>query len=73
MTKSLDKDTLARAAIGAPGPQRGTLGRRVRNTFTAYGFLGPAMGLVLFFFVIPGILLVVLSLTDLSSANFSDP
>ena len=73
MTKSLDKDTLARAAVGAPGQQRGTLGRRVRNTFTAYGFLGPAMVLVLFFFVAPGILLLVLSLTDLSSANFSDP
>ena len=73
MAQSLDKDTLARAAVGAPGPQRGTLGRRVRNTFTAYGFLAPAMGLVLFFFLIPGILLLVLSLTDLSSANFSDP
>ncbi|MCH7900573.1 MAG: sugar ABC transporter permease, partial [Acidobacteria bacterium] len=73
MAQSLDKDTLARAAVGAPGPQRGTLGRRVRNTLTAYGFLAPAMGLVLFFFLIPGILLLVLSLTDLSSANFSDP
>ncbi len=73
MTKSLDKDTLARAAVGAPGPQRGTLGRRVRNTVTAYGFLGPAMVLVLLFFVVPGILLLVLSLTDLSSSNFSDP
>ena len=73
MTQSLDKDTLARAAVGAPGPQRSTLGRRVRTTVTAYGFMGPAIALVLTFFVAPGILLLILSFTNLSSANFGDP
>ncbi len=73
MTQSLDKDTLARAAVGAPGPQRTTLGRRLRSTATAYGFLGPAIALVLIFFIVPGILLLTLSFTDLSSANFGDP
>ena len=73
MTQSLEKDGLARAAVGAPGPQRRTLGRRVRSTTSAMGFLGPAIALVLTFFVVPGILLLILSFTDLSSANFGDP
>jgi len=73
MTQSLDKELLRRAAVGAPGPQRGTFGRRVRNTLTAYGFLGPAIALVVIFFIVPGILLLTLSFTDLSSANFGDP
>jgi inositol-phosphate transport system permease protein len=73
MTQSLDKEALARAAVGAPGQQRKTLGRRLRTTATAYGFMGPAIALVLTFFVAPGILLLILSFTDLSSANFGDP
>ena len=73
MTRSLDKETLARAVVGAPAPQRTPLGRRVRATVSAYGFLGPAMALVLVFFIVPGILLLILSFTDLSSANFNDP
>ncbi|GMQ84730.1 MAG: sugar ABC transporter permease [Acidimicrobiia bacterium] len=73
MTKPIEAeaDALARAAVGAPGPQRSPLGRRVRSTAAAYGFMGPALALVVTFFVIPGILLLILSLTNLSSANFS--
>ena len=75
MTKQIEEESeaLARAAVGAPGPQRRTLGRRVRSTASAYGFMAAAVVLVITFFVIPGILLAILSLTDLSSANFNDP
>ena len=68
-----EADSLARAAIGAPKQSKSSLGRRVRSTASAYGFLFPAIALVITFFIIPGILLIVLSFTDLSSANFSDP
>jgi inositol-phosphate transport system permease protein len=73
VTQPLEKKSLRNLAVGAPTPQRGSLGRRVRNTVTAYGFMGPAIALVVLFFVVPGILLLNLSFTDLSSANFSDP
>ena len=68
-----EADSLARAAIGAPKQSKSSLGRRVRSTASAYGFLFPAIALVITFFIIPGVLLIVLSFTDLSSANFSDP
>ena len=68
-----EADALAGAAVGAPGPQRSSLGRRVRSTASAYGFMGPAVALVIAFFVVPGILLLILSFTNLSSANFSQP
>ena len=75
MTKQIEEESeaLARAAVGAPGPQRRTLGRRVRSTASAMGFMAPAIALVITFFVVPGILLLILSFTDLSSANFNDP
>lgn len=73
MTPPLEKEALARAAVGEPGSTRRTLGRRVRSTATAYGFLGPTIALVLTFFVVPGILLLILSFTDLASVNFGDP
>ncbi|MFV1971820.1 MAG: carbohydrate ABC transporter permease [Acidimicrobiia bacterium] len=73
MTPPLEKEVLAKAAVGAPGSTRRTLGRRVRSTATAYGFLGPTIALVLTFFVVPGILLLILSFTDLASVNFGDP
>jgi len=57
----------------APSATRSSLGRRVRSTASAYGFLFPAIALVLTFFVIPGVILAILSLTNLSSANFNDP
>lgn len=73
MTKQIEEEAeaLARGAVGAPGKQRSSRGRRVRSTASAYGFMAPAAALVLTFFVAPGILLLILSLTDLSSANFS--
>jgi len=46
---------------------------RIKATVGAWGFMSPAMILVLVFFFIPAILLLVLSLTDLASHNFSDP
>jgi len=66
-------EALARAAIGAPKQSRSSFGRRVRTTTSAYGFLLPAIALVLVFFIAPGIILAILSFTNLSSANFSDP
>jgi inositol-phosphate transport system permease protein len=68
-----EAEALARAAVGAPSPQRSSLGRRVRSTASAYGFMGPAVALVVAFFIVPGILLLILSFTDLSSANFTQP
>ena len=68
-----EAEALARGAVGAPSPQRSSLGRRVRSTASAYGFMGAAVALVVTFFIVPGILLLILSFTDLSSANFSQP
>ena len=74
MTQQIEEESeaLASAAVGAPGPQRRPLGRRVRSTASAYGFMAPAVALVLTFFVAAGILLLILSFTDLQSANFND-
>ncbi len=66
-------ESSAGAAIGAPKRTRSSLGRRARSTVSAYGFLLSAIALVVTFFIIPGILLVILSFTDLSSANFTQP
>jgi inositol-phosphate transport system permease protein len=44
-----------------------------RGTLGAWGFMSPAMFLVTIFFFIPAILLLILSMTDLSSSNFSRP
>jgi inositol-phosphate transport system permease protein len=44
-----------------------------RATLGAWGFMSPAVFLVLIFFFVPALILLILSLTDLSSANFSDP
>jgi inositol-phosphate transport system permease protein len=46
---------------------------KVRATIGAWGFMSPAVLLVLIFFFIPAILLFIISLTDLASHNFSDP
>ena len=45
--------------------------RRLRNRLEAYGFLAPAGGLVLLFFIIPVVILFILSLSDLKSANIT--
>jgi inositol-phosphate transport system permease protein len=44
-----------------------------RNTLGALSFMSPATFLVTVFFFIPVILLLILSVTDLASSNFSDP
>ena len=54
-----------RAAVRQDPSQRGTLG--------AWGFMAPTAFLVVVFFFVPAILLFILSLTDLSSSNFSEP
>lgn len=46
---------------------------QIRATLGAWGFISPAAVLVTVFFFIPVIILFVISLTDLSSSNFSDP
>lgn len=45
----------------------------LQGTIGAWGFMSPAMLLVVVFFIIPVALLMVLSLTNLSSSNFSEP
>lgn len=45
----------------------------LRSQLNALSFMAPATFLVLVFFVIPVLILVLLSLTDLSSSNFSEP
>ena len=45
----------------------------MRTTLTAYGFMAPVMVLVVGFFVIPGVILGVLSFTSLADSNFQDP
>ncbi|MBV7329438.1 sugar ABC transporter permease [Chloroflexi bacterium TSY] len=45
----------------------------LRGQLNALSFMAPATFLVLVFFVIPVLILVLLSLTDLSSSNFSEP
>jgi inositol-phosphate transport system permease protein len=46
---------------------------QLKATLGAWGFMGPAAVLVLVFFFVPVVILFVISLTDLSSSNFSDP
>jgi len=68
-----EAERVVATVAGAPGPRRTPLVRRVRSTVSAYGFLAPAIVLVVAFFLIPGLLLLILSFTDLSSANFGEP
>jgi inositol-phosphate transport system permease protein len=44
-----------------------------RNTLAALSFMSPATFLVTIFFLIPVVILFLLSLTDLASSNFSEP
>ncbi|MCP4165595.1 MAG: sugar ABC transporter permease [Chloroflexi bacterium] len=44
-----------------------------RNALEAAGFMAPAAFLVIVFFLIPVVVMFILSLTDLASSNFSDP
>ena len=45
----------------------------LRGQLGAWGFMSTAVFLILVFFIVPVILLFVLSLTDLASSNFSEP
>jgi inositol-phosphate transport system permease protein len=63
---ALERET----AVAEVPPKRRS---RLRTTLSAWGFMVPAVILVLIFFVIPAVLLLVLSLTNLTSANFSQP
>jgi len=51
-------------------PARSRL-RALQANLIAYGFMTPAIILAVLFFIIPAILVVYLSLTDLSTANFT--
>ena len=53
--------------------QRSRIDAKVRARLTILGFLGPAAVLVLVFFIVPVLILFLLSLTDLASSNFSEP
>ena len=66
---------MAEAVVGESGGVAGQISRRarLRATLGAWGFMSPAAVLVVVFFFIPAILLLVLSMTDLASSNFSDP
>ncbi|MFQ5342764.1 MAG: carbohydrate ABC transporter permease [Anaerolineae bacterium] len=66
---------MAEAVVGKSGGVVGQVSRRarLRATLGAWGFMSPAAVLVVVFFFIPAILLLVLSMTDLASSNFSDP
>ncbi|MFQ5594833.1 MAG: carbohydrate ABC transporter permease [Anaerolineae bacterium] len=66
---------MAEAIVGKSGVVAGQISRRarLRATLGAWGFMSPAAVLVLVFFFIPALLLLVLSMTDLASSNFSDP
>ncbi len=53
--------------------ERSITEEKVRARMTMIGFLGPAAALVLVFFLVPVVVLFVLSLTDLASSNFNEP
>ena len=44
-----------------------------RSALDALNFMAPGTALVIVFFLLPAVILFILSLTDLSSANFSEP
>lgn len=60
------------AALPSYAPTPGSSNRRVRRShLVAYGFMAPAIVVAIFFFLIPAVLVVYLSMTDLSTANFT--
>ena len=72
----MDDDRLARGGSNPLSPlaqasNKSVTIRRLRNRLEAYGFLAPAGGLVLLFFIIPVVILFILSLSDLKSANIT--
>lgn len=61
------------SAVPALKQPKSSFRRQLKSTASAYGFLLPTIVLVITFFVIPGLVLGILSFTDLASVNFSDP
>ncbi len=67
---------MAEAAVGGEvvvGQERSSRWAQFKSTVGAWGFMAPAGLLVMVFFFIPVLILFVISLTDLSSSNLSDP
>jgi len=67
---------MAQAVAGKETPADPTpvsTGSRIRATLGAWGFMSPATFLVLVFFLAPVVILFIMSLTNLASANFSEP
>ncbi len=46
-------------------------GRTFRANLVAYGFMAPAIFLIIMFFIIPALMVIYLSMTDLSTSNFT--
>ncbi|MCH7588159.1 MAG: sugar ABC transporter permease [Chloroflexi bacterium] len=63
-----------RGGIQSPSPvgvpNQSSKVTRLRSKLGAYGFMAPAVVLIVLFFFIPVIILFILSLSDLKSANF---
>jgi len=62
---------VGREALVRPAPV--SRWAQIKGTLGAWSFMSPAAILVTVFFFIPVIILFVVSLTDLSSSNFSEP
>ncbi len=71
MTQDLQEAPPPAEAVRSSAPRR-SLYSRMRSTLTAYGFMAPVMVLVLGFFIIPGIMLAILSFTSLADSNFQE-
>ena len=62
---------LATSKITAQSPHERSRTRSFRANLVAYGFVAPAIILGILFFIIPAILVIYLSMTDLSTSNFT--
>jgi inositol-phosphate transport system permease protein len=69
-TANIDDQTTVANQIQFEQAQRSRW-RAIQANLTAYGFMLPAILLVVFFFLIPTVLVVYLSMTNLSTANFT--
>jgi len=63
-------DNAAELVHVASAPTRSRV-RALKANLVAYGFMAPAIFLAVLFFIIPAILVIYLSMTDLSTANFT--
>src|SRR5687768_10292490 len=66
------RSTISTTATPAPLPDaKRSRSRAFQANLVAYGFMAPAIILGVLFFIIPVILVIYLSMTDLSTANFT--